>query len=65
MSQEIDPLTIEIDSQDLAAIDRELAEDQIYDDEDGWDTIPITEEDLRNIDEQLMVNGKINKFKFV
>ena len=54
MSQEIDPFTIEIDSQDLAAIDRQLQED-------AWDTIPITEEDFRNIDEE--VNGMLNWFR--
>ena len=55
MSQEIDPFTIEINSQDLAAIDRQLENDRI--EEDSWDTIPITDEDFRNIDEQ--VNGML------
>ena len=44
MSQE-DPFTIDLDTQDFAAIDRQLAEDEC----NNWDSIELTEEDLRNI----------------
>ena len=42
MSQEIDPCTIEISSEDFAPIDRQLEDEGIeYKEDDGWDVYKV------------------------